>query len=111
MNNQLEAKALRARGVEIDFATNNDEAVRYAASESYDLVISDIARRPPEGENAGLELPTRFGMTGEPPIVYYTGRAIAPTTPAGQPVCDKPSELFELVAAELGGPKAGSLPA
>lgn len=104
VNNRLEAKALRARGVEIDFATSNDEAVEYAVPESYDLVISDIARRPPEGETAGLALPFRFGRTGEPPIVYYTGHAEAPQTPSGQPVFDKPSELFEFIAGQLGNP-------
>lgn len=101
INNRLEAKALRARGVEIDFATTNDEAVEYAIAESYDLVISDIGRKAPETETAGLELPARFGRGGEPPIVYYTGHAEAPQTPSGHPVFDTPSALFEHIAAQL----------
>lgn len=102
VNNRLEVKALRARGVEIDFATTNDEAVEFAVAESYNLVVSDIGRGLPEGEKAGLTLPARFGRGGEPPIVYYTGHAEAPQTPSGQPVVDTPSELFELIAAQLG---------
>ncbi|MGN6663345.1 MAG: response regulator [Solirubrobacterales bacterium] len=104
VNNRLEARALQAQGVEVDFAISNDEAVEYAEAEDYNLVISDIGRRAPESATAGLELPARLPRSKRGlPIVYYTGYAEAPQTPSGYPVFDKPSELFEFIAEQLGG--------
>lgn len=111
INNRLEARALRARGVTIDCAVSNDEAVESVSATNYDLILSDIGRNPPEGQTAGLELPTRLRAAGATcPIAFYTGRADQPTAPTGEPVFDKPSELFEFIAGQLGQGEAETGP-
>lgn len=102
VNNRLELEVLRARGIAIDCATSNQEALEFAADARYDLVISDIGRKPPEEENAGLSLPANLRSADVScPIAFYVGEATAATTPAGDPVFDRPTDLFEFIAGQL----------
>jgi CheY-like chemotaxis protein len=102
-NNRLEVQALREMGVEIDTAVSNAEAIAYARSQSYDLVISDIGRSSgPEDDKAGLVLPSVLRGTGiEVPVVYYVGKAEQPQTESGEPVFDAPSKLLAHVETQL----------
>lgn len=98
-NNQLEARALRELGAEIDFATSNAEAVAHAKAKTYDLVISDIGRAPPQAPTDGLNLPSELeAVRSLTRLVYYVGRMTAPATTHGYPVYAEPSKLFEAVA-------------
>lgn len=101
-NNRLETQLLRALGVEVDTATSNGEALQYAATQDYDLVLSDIGRPPPQDPEAGLVLPQLLREAGqEAQVAYYTGHAVAPETPGGQPVFDAPSQLLGFVGTVL----------
>jgi CheY-like chemotaxis protein len=103
LNNSLETQALRAAGVQVDVATYNEEAREYLARRDYDLVLSDIDRASPGGGAAGLEVPTILGeLRKSYPVAFYVGRADAPEAPGGQPVFDKPTELLEHIADQLG---------
>jgi hypothetical protein len=100
MNNRHEAQALRALGASIDFATSNAEALAYAGTGQYDLLLSDIGRRPPQGPTDGLALPGRLAAAGvlPPQVMYYIGHRDQATTPDGYPVYDRPTELFHALA-------------
>lgn len=98
-NNRLEVQALRALGVEVDLATSNSEALAYAHGVKYDLVLSDIARTPPEESKAGLSLPAQLRALGlSVPIAFYVEHAAPPKTADGYPVFDRPTELLGFVA-------------
>jgi CheY-like chemotaxis protein len=102
LNNRLEIRALQGRGVLVDVAVGNEEAVVYAEREDYDLVLSDIGR--PEGENVGLELPSRLRAAGlRCPIAFYVGQSTGDRTPSGDPVFTLPTPLFEFIADALAG--------
>lgn len=102
-NNLLEVQTLRSLGVQVDTATSNDEAVQYATVHTYDLVLSDIERAPPQAKRAGLELPAQLRDAGrDVPVAYYVGHADRPQTTDGQPVFDTPTALFGFVADQLG---------
>lgn len=103
-NNELEIAALRERGVDVDCATNNEEALDRVADDpaAYDLILSDIDRGA-EGSKAGLALPPRLRAAGvEAPIAFYVGHADRPTTDEGDRVFDAPSKLFEYIGDQLG---------
>lgn len=106
-NNRLEVQALRELGLEIDTASSNAEAVSYARSRPYDLVLSDIGRAGPEEDvRAGLALPAELKAIGSTaPVAYYVGEAEGPQTETGEPVFDTPSGLLAHVAATLGQSK------
>lgn len=99
-NNRLEIKAFRARGLDVDVATSNVEALGYARARTYQVVISDIGRALDE---SGLELPSLLREAGvATPIVFYVGTASKPTTSDGHPVADTPSALLREVLRALG---------
>lgn len=101
-NNRLEVRALQGRGVFVDVATGNEEAVAFARNGGYDLVLSDIGR--PEGEQTGVELPARLRAAGlNCPIAFYVGKAVGDRAPSGDPVFDRPTPLFEFIAGALAG--------
>jgi CheY-like chemotaxis protein len=97
--NADEIGALRGVGLKIDQVTTNDAAKRALAARTYDLVISDIGRDPPQDLSAGLLMPEVVKVSSAPhtPILFYVGSIEAGTTPEGYPVTDRPSELFEIV--------------
>lgn len=108
-NNELEIEALRDRGVEVDLATSNAEALDSVATDParYDLVLSDIDRGD-EGAKAGLELPPRLRAAGvEAPIAFYTGTVERPTTDLGDRVFASPSKLFDYIGEQLDGSDRG----
>ena len=103
-NNDLEIAALKERGVAVDSATSNEEALDRVALDpaAYDLVLSDIDRGP-EGKKAGLELPPRLRAAGvKAPMAFYVGQIDRPTTDLGDPVFAAPSKLFEYIGDQLG---------
>lgn len=102
-NNLREIDALELIGVKVDTVRSNAEAESAVRRKDYSLIISDIGRRRPEPDNAGLLLPHRLAdiLPEVPPIVYYTGHAVSPRTPAGYPVTDVPSALFEAIQSAL----------
>lgn len=101
-NNFHEAAMFEALGADVRFAVDNAEAVAAMREKAPDLVISDIGRGP--ARESGLRLPDAVSTAGLPlpPLVYYTGHATAPATPAGHPVVDRPDTLYREVAALLG---------
>lgn len=97
-----EIRALQLIGYEVSLVGSNDEAARHYRRRHVDVVVSDI-KREREGPEAGLLLPDRLAAvrTPIPAIIYYLGNVVAPTTPAGHPVTDKPLELFRLIGEAL----------
>jgi CheY-like chemotaxis protein len=97
-NNTDEVGALRGVGLKIDQVTDNDAAKRALAARTYDLIISDIGRDPPQDPSAGLLMPEVVKASSVPhtPILFYVGSIEADITPEGYPVTDRPSELFEI---------------
>ena len=108
LNNRYEAQALRALGASIDFATSNAEAITYARSDRYDILISDIGRPPPQGATDGLDLPQRLSAAGTlpPHVLYYVFKRDQPTTPEGHPVYDRPTALFHALAEAVAEVRA-----
>lgn len=101
-NNRLEIQALRAAGVAIDTATSNEEALSYLDAGDYDLILSDIHRPPPQGTDAGLELPSLLRESRQQaPLAYYVGEKTGAATPDGHPVFDTPSALLKHVATTV----------
>ena len=103
-NNRAEIQALRGLGLTVDTATSNAEALAYAKSNMYDLVLSDIGRSAPEAATAGLALPEVLEKINvRVPIAFYVGEATNPTTPSGQPVFDTPTQLLAWIGDHLQG--------
>lgn len=103
-NSRAEIQALRGLGLIVDTATTNAEALSYAKSESYDLVVSDIGRSAPEQPKAGLQLPAALRAAGVvSPLAFYVGNAENPTTDNGEPVFDAPTALFGWISKKLTG--------
>lgn len=103
-NNRAEIQALRGLDLIVDTATTNAEALSYAKSNTYDLVVSDIGRSAAEPPNAGLELPAALRAAGvASPLAFYVGAATRPTTDTEEPVFDTPTELLGWISEELDG--------
>jgi CheY-like chemotaxis protein len=103
-NNRAEIQALRGLGLLVDVATTNAEALSYAKTNRYDLVLSDIRRPPPEATKAGLDLPeTLRDAHVNLPTAFYVGKAAQSTTEAGEPVFDTPTAMLRWVRKQLGG--------
>ncbi len=102
-NNLREVDALGQLGVKVDTVRSNAEAESAVRQKDYGLIISDIGRRRPEPDNAGLLLPQKLAdiLPEVPPVVYYTGHAKSPQTADGYPVTDVPSALFEAIQSAL----------
>ncbi|MBC2905373.1 response regulator [Streptomyces cupreus] len=105
-NNLNEVQALRSADLDVDIATSNAEAVILARHRTYDAVISDIKRDPPEPQSAGLDLGKELaaipGVQAEDlPIIFYVGRVEQDRTTEGYPVTDTPTGLFETLKASL----------
>jgi hypothetical protein len=98
-----EVDALKAMGVDVDQALTNDEALRAVMGTEFDLIISDIGRRPPETPTEGIRLPGLISRYAKsiPPILYYVGDLESPETPQGFPATNRPSELFVLIESTL----------
>jgi CheY-like chemotaxis protein len=104
-NNRAEIQALRSLGLRVDTATSNEEGLSYTKVNTYDLVLSDIGRLPPQPDTAGLDLPMALSEVGvRAPVAFYVGKVREPATQAGQPVFDTPTALLIWVREQLAGP-------
>ncbi|MBI1237807.1 MAG: response regulator [Alphaproteobacteria bacterium] len=97
-----EIEALTQLGYQIRVAERNDAALAIYRKERIDVVVSDIARRR-EGKDAGLKLPGLLAAARAPapPVIYYVGKSLGPTTPGGERVTIEPLELFRLIGEAL----------
>lgn len=103
-NNRAEIQALRALSFDVDLATTNAEAIAYATTNHYDVVLSDIGRALPEEPTAGLDLPAELQAVGvDAPLAFYVGQATSDTTAGGASVFDTPRNLLAWVDTTLKG--------
>jgi CheY-like chemotaxis protein len=75
-NNEAERRWLRPHGLVFDCVVSTEEALEQLANESYDLVITDLARphssdRSSTAGAAFLEQP--IVRDGGPPVIVYAG--------------------------------------
>ena len=101
-NNFHEAAMFEALGARVRFARSNAEAAAAVRQGAPAVIVSDIDRGG--AAETGFDLPDGLAAAGlaVPPLVYYTGRATAPTTPEGRPVVDRPDALYRAVAKVFG---------
>lgn len=99
-NNHAEISRLKDMGIVVVTAESNAEATEALRGREYDVLISDMRRKNPEPELAGLALPRQAlpDRNRLPPVIYYVGEALAPRTEDGYPVTTEPEELFHLIA-------------
>ena len=99
--NQLEVSALRGMNFGIDIRMTNEAATKAYLQKRYDVIISDIDRRPGESSAAGLDLPRVLEDADRdrpvPPFVYYVHKVDATITELGHPVVNTPAVLLEAV--------------
>jgi CheY-like chemotaxis protein len=106
-NNRGEIQVLRLRGITVDTATTNKEALSYAKREPYDVVVSDIGRNGGEQGNAGLELPRLLREAGSStPVAFYVETVDKPMTDDDHPVFNIPTELYRWIGKKLSGRSA-----
>jgi CheY-like chemotaxis protein len=111
-NNTSIAEALRSLDIRVDTALATDEALGRLETEQYGLIISDLGRREPGGENqmAGLDLINAVRQSGRStPIFIYAGRRgmhhEAELREAGANlVTDRPTVILEAAARAVTGP-------
>lgn len=105
-NNEHERQALEAVGVSFVLATSTDEALEKLKRQSFDAIISDMAR-PPDPQ-AGYTLLDKLRASGDrTPFVIYAGSRSpehrAEARRRGAVGCtNRPDELFEMVLSALG---------
>jgi CheY-like chemotaxis protein len=102
-NNIHERKAFAEAGFAVQTALSTDEALRLAARESFDVIISDMAR--PEGEEAGFDLIEKLRATGnQTHVIIYCGvhapgLAAAARERGAFGCTNDPGQLLRLVSA------------
>ena len=103
--NDVEVSAFREMNFGVDIRPTNDAARNLYIQNSYNVIISDIGRVPPESATAGLDLPgvleTADPSRPLPPVVYYVHRVEAGITNLGHPVVNTPAALLEEVLRAL----------
>jgi CheY-like chemotaxis protein len=75
-NNEFERKWLRPHGIVFDSVVSTDEALEQLASESYDLVITDLGREHSSDQSAtagAAFLDQPIVRSGGPPVIVYAG--------------------------------------
>jgi CheY-like chemotaxis protein len=97
--NRHEMNALAAVGFSFKTARSNDEAQQLLAQEFFQLIISDIGRD--DGESGLDIISSARQLGGDIPIIFYVGKATAPTAGKGIPVVDTPTALFEAIRKAL----------
>jgi len=105
-NNVHERESLEALGVTFVLAASTDEALQKLKYQSFDAIISDMAR-PPDSEAGYTLLDTLHKSGDQTPFIIYAGsRSPAHRAEAmrrGAVGCtNRPSELFEMVLTALG---------
>jgi CheY-like chemotaxis protein len=93
-----EREALTRIGVHITTATSSEEALDLLTTETYDLILSDIARG--DDPQAGISFAAKLRESGNAvPVVFYIADLDAtkgvPAPAVG--ITDRPSELVHLV--------------
>jgi response regulator receiver domain-containing protein len=95
-NNVNERRMFRQLDVDIDTATNNENALAALATAAYNLVISDIDR---PGQTSGLELTKDLHARGlNVPVVFYVGdfHPELGVPPHAFGITNRPDELLHL---------------
>jgi CheY-like chemotaxis protein len=104
-NNIYERQALEALGIRFVISTSTEDALKLLASQSFDVIISDMGR-PPDS-HAGYTLLDRLRSNGNnTPYVIYAGSNSAEhqamARSKGAVGCtNNPTELFQLVLSAL----------
>lgn len=94
-NNTNEKAALEKLGFQITTALNTEQALSAMATQTFQLVISDMTRGG--DSEAGRDLLSKLKARGNaPPVVFYSGSA--KPVPDAFGVTSNPSELIRLVA-------------
>jgi CheY-like chemotaxis protein len=110
-NNRFERQSLEALGIKFVGATTTDHALRQISEQSFDAIISDMAR-PPD-EHAGYTLLDQLRARGDKtPYVIYAGsnvsRYASEAKQHGAFGCtNRPDELFQLVLTVIN-PRRGT---
>ncbi len=108
---ELVQDGLSARGLVVDCASTAEEAIRLAASRSYDAVLCDLNLAGPQGQTmSGLEVFNRMSQNAggktsslKPLFVLMTGELVDPATlqilsRTGNRVLHKPFRISDLLA-------------
>jgi len=99
-NNEIETQLFEAAGARVDTQTTNSAALAAVDRQSYDLVISDIAR--PDDGAAGLALANALAASrSAPAIIFYVGTAKKPAPATAFAITDRPDELVHCVLDAL----------
>jgi CheY-like chemotaxis protein len=98
-NNKAIMDVYRSVGVEFDLALDTQQALDHLGKKSYDLIISDIGRRPEH--DAGIkmihEMKTKFANL--PPLIIYSGDSAIEKY--GKNALDKGASLATASARDL----------
>ena len=75
-NNEYERKQLRPHGIVFDNVVSTDEALEQIASETYDLVLTDLGREASSDRSAtaGARFLEDPRVRSGPPVIVYAGR-------------------------------------
>ena len=100
-NNIWERRFLENLGVVCVNVVTTRSAVAHLAAESFDIIISDIARE--DRSRAGIEaLPAIRAVEPSKPLLFYVGQVSLAGTPRdAQGIADDPNELLHLVLDQL----------
>jgi len=110
-NNRSERSALEAEGMRVVLADSDNDVLGLLASESVDLLISDMSRH--QDPEAGLKLLKRLRAAPErPPVMFYVGAQNANLAEQAKlmganAVVTSPTDLLAAVRAALAPQKAG----
>jgi CheY-like chemotaxis protein len=106
-NNILERKSLEALGLRFVLSLSTEDALEKIDKQKFDLIISDMGRRP--DRYAGYTLLEALRNRGDQtPFVLYMGQSspqlqTEARDKGAQGLTDRPDELFQLVTKELRG--------
>jgi CheY-like chemotaxis protein len=106
-NNILEQKSLEALGLRFVLSLSTEDALEKIDKQKFDLIISDMGRRP--DRYAGYTLLEALRNRGDQtPFVFYMGQSspqlqTEARDKGAQGLTDRPDELFQLVTKALRG--------
>jgi len=101
-NNRNERRMFRQLHVDMEIARNTDEALEMLAHDTYDLVISDMARGSDKA--AGVAMLQQFKNKGyHLPVIFYIGvyHPERGVPPGAFGITNRPDELLHLVLDAL----------
>ena len=104
-NNRFERKALETVGLRFELSTSTEDALKKIDEQDFDLIISDMGRRP--DRYAGYTLLDALRSRGDrTPFIIYMDRS-TPELQAearnkgAQGLTNRPNELFQLVLSTI----------